>query len=438
MKKLIGVLVVAAGAYLALTYYGGYAGEKALRQQVEQNAAQGELHGYEVTLVSYERGLTSSRTVMEMRFDLAHVGLEELNITSTSQIQHGPFLFTAQGPKLGLFAATSEVDVVSSNEDVNQLLADLFAEGLGEILMIGHFDQSYSAYMDLPNVDHALAGGLLKVDSGSLVMRGDSDGRHVEGKLELGAAYFNDGDSVTVMLSPSSLDFDVHTLDDLVNYEGLFNYHADSMTLSSAGAPEIVLGNLGVLVTQELVNERLDSRVAFTVGEVHGSPIATKNFIYELGFKQVPPAAIVAWQELARDIQKNPAEADFSEFRAELMAVLELLLQEGLEFSLRLGADILEGEADINLVANYVGMPGDRSLSDVEDMMDYFSIADADLEIKVSESVVMQTPLYFMLAQYLETYFSQEGEHLIMRASLKGGQLNIADQPFPLEFLLGG
>src|SRR5690625_7158485 len=41
-------------------------------------------------------------------------------------------------------------------------------------------------------------------------------------------------------------------------------------------------------------------------------------------------------------------------------------------------------------------------------VMDYFAIADADLEVKLSESVVMQTPLYFMLAQYLDSYFRSE------------------------------
>lgn len=439
MKKLVGVLVVAAGAYLALTYYGGYAGEQAFVQQIEQSAAQGELHGYEVEVVSYERGFLSSHTVMNVRFDLAYLGLDELQMTSTTQIKHGPILINRKGIQLGLFAAHSDVEFAASNDELGQLLTELLPEGLDEVLMIGHFNQTYSAYMDVPEVDQDLAEGRLTLDGGQLVIKGGYDGRDAQGQLTLGALHFNDGDSATFMLSPSALDFDIQMLDDLVNSEGEFSYAADSLTLSVAGAPEVVLADVGVEVVQELVNERLDSNFAFTIGEVRGSPIETRNFVYELGLKQVSPAAVVAWRALARDLQQyNMDEVGFSAHQAELMEVLELLLQEGLALSVRLAADILDGDADVNLQANYVGLPDNRGLSEVVDAMDYFAMADADLEVKLSESVLMQTPLYFMAAQYLDAYFEQEGEHLVMRASLRGGQLSVADQLFPLAFLLGG
>src|SRR5690554_2622102 len=119
MKKLIGVLIVAAGAYLGLTYYGGYAGEQALKQHLEQSAVQGEMHGYDVELVSYERGFMSSHTVMTVQLDLTHVGLDEFTLTSNTHIQHGPLLFTSRGAKLGLFAAQSQLELVTSDDDLS-------------------------------------------------------------------------------------------------------------------------------------------------------------------------------------------------------------------------------------------------------------------------------------------------------------------------------
>src|SRR5690625_5349994 len=87
MKKLIGVLVVAVGAYLGLTYYGGYAGERAFKLQLEQSAVQGEVHGYEVELVSYDRGFMSADMVMTVRMDLTSMGLDEVALTSNTKIQ---------------------------------------------------------------------------------------------------------------------------------------------------------------------------------------------------------------------------------------------------------------------------------------------------------------------------------------------------------------
>lgn len=438
MKKLIGVLVVAVGAYLGLTYYGGFAGERAFKQQLEQSAVQGEVHGYEVELVSYDRGFMSSDTVMTVRMDLTSMGLDEVALTSNTKIQHGPIMFTNRGVKLGLFAAESQLELVTNDDGLNQWLNELVAQVLDDSLMIGHFNQSYTGFVTVPELDQTVGEGLLKFEGGELLVKGNYDGRHAQGQLELGALHFNDGDSATWILSPSKLDFDIHMLDDMVNYEGQMHYQADRLTVSVAGAPEFVLADVGMRMSQDLVTERLDSQVAFTVGEVQGSPIATKNVIYEVTLKQVSPAAVAAWQGLAQDLQQPSGELDFSAYQAELMEVLELLLQEGLQAKAHIGADVLDGDVSMTLEANYVGLPGGRALSEVVEVMDYFAIADADLEVKLSESVVMQTPLYFMLAQYLDSYFTQEGDHFVMRASLQGGQLSIAGELFPLEFLVGG
>lgn len=438
MKKLIGALIVVSAAYLGLTYYGGYAGEQAFKKQLEHSAVQGEMHGYEVKLVSYDRGFMSSHMVMTVHLDLTDLELDEVSLTSHTQIQHGPMLFTSRGLKLGLFAAQSQLELVSDGDELIQWLSQVLGRLFDNSLMIGHFNQTYSGYLSIPELDETMGDGLLTFEGGELLVKGGYDGRDFRGQLELGAMYFNDGVSATLMLSPSVLDFDIEVLDDLVNYQGQVNYRADSLTVSVVGAPEVVLADMGMRMSQNLVSERLDSKVAFTVGEVQGSPIDTRNLIYEMALNQVSPSAVVAWQRLVNNLQQPSGELDFSAHQDEVMEVLELLLQEGLQVIAHVGADVLDGEVGMTLVADYVGLPDGRALSEVIEIMDYFAIADADLEVKVSESVVMQTPLYFLLAQYLDAYFTQEGEHLIMRASLQGGQLNIAGQLFPLEFLLGG
>src|SRR5690625_7187134 len=99
MKKLIGVLVVAVGSYRGLTCYGGYAGEGAFKLHLEQRAVQGEVHGYEVELVSYDRGFMSADMVMTVRMDLTSMGLDEVALTSNTKIQHGPIMFTNRDRK---------------------------------------------------------------------------------------------------------------------------------------------------------------------------------------------------------------------------------------------------------------------------------------------------------------------------------------------------
>src|SRR5690625_6471713 len=106
----------------------------------------------------------------------------------------------------------------------------------------------------------------------------------------------------------------------MVNYEGQMRYQADSLTVSVAGAPEFVLADVGMRMSQDLVTERLDSQVAFTVGEVQGSPIATKNVIYEVTLKQVSPAAVAAWQ--------GRSEEHTSELQSRGHLVCRLLLEK--------------------------------------------------------------------------------------------------------------
>src|SRR5690625_7329514 len=101
MKKLIGVLVVAVGAYLGLTYYGGYAGERAFKLQLEQSAVQGEVHGYEVELVSYDRGFMSADMVLPGGRVLTTMGGKKAELTGKTRLRPGPFRLPNGAVNLG-------------------------------------------------------------------------------------------------------------------------------------------------------------------------------------------------------------------------------------------------------------------------------------------------------------------------------------------------
>src|SRR5690625_7718320 len=83
----------------------------------------------------------SADMVMTVRMDLTSMGLDEVALTSNTKIQHGPIMFTNRGVKLGLFAAESQLELVTNDDELNQWLNELVAQVLDDSLMIGHFNQ---------------------------------------------------------------------------------------------------------------------------------------------------------------------------------------------------------------------------------------------------------------------------------------------------------
>src|SRR5690625_7863488 len=92
----------------------------------------------------------TSNMVMTVRMDLTSMGLDEVALTSNTKIQHGPIMFTKRGVKVGLFAAESQLELVTNDAELNQWINELVAEVVDDSLMIGQFNRSYTGCVTEP------------------------------------------------------------------------------------------------------------------------------------------------------------------------------------------------------------------------------------------------------------------------------------------------
>src|SRR5690625_7313651 len=95
-------------------------------------------------------------------------------------------MFNNRGVKLGLFAAESQLELVTNDDGLNQWLNELVAQILDDSLMIGHFNQSYTGFVTVPELDQTVEGGLLSFGGGGLLVKGTIIAGHARGRWKWG------------------------------------------------------------------------------------------------------------------------------------------------------------------------------------------------------------------------------------------------------------
>lgn len=434
MKKLVGILIVIA-LYAGAAYYTGYQGEKNIRQQIALSAQQTEAQGMKLELNSYDRGVFFSDVEFTVTYPGMNLPVDGFSLSSKSRVQHGPLLFLGR-VGVGMFSSESTVEIRTGVAEIDQKLIAVFGESLGEVVTIGHFDNTYTSTWTVPAIEYSEDGDTLTIAESSATFNGSYTDMNMNGTIDVGAMDIAAADGTHVTTTPLTGKFDVKNISEMVNIADM-DLSIDTITFRSAAMMSGSVEQLKVVQTQKLVNEKIDTFVSFTAAKING-PIEITSLHYDITLNQLAPAAIQKWTEIARDMQTaqaNPEEVlnANDEAMAELM---QIALHEDLEFKLAMGADFMGGRATMDWVANYQPLADGRQIKDIVDPADYLLLLNSDLMIKVSESIVTQTPLVMMIGQYMDTYITQEGDQYILHGTIKDGVVKVGNTELPKEMLM--
>lgn len=431
MKKLAGLLILIA-LYAGAAFYTGYQGEKNIRQQFALSQQQSEAQGVQLELNRYERGVFFSDVEFTATYTVAGLPGDGFSLSSTSRVQHGPLLFLGK-VGVGLFSSVSTVEIVTGDAEADQKLADIFGESIGEIVTLGHFNNSYTSTWTVPAIEYSDEGDALRIDGINLTVNGTYTEMDMTGSIDVGAMDMALADGTHITTTPLTGNFDVKNIAELVNISNM-NLAMDTITFRNAAMVSGSIEQIKVVQTQKLVNEKIDTFVSLSAAKVNG-PLEITALHYDITLNQLDPAAIQKWAEIAKTLQADPeaAMADNSEAMTELM---NIALQEGLQFKLAVGADFMGGSAKMDWVADYQPLTDGRTINSIVDPLDYLLLVNSDLKINVSESIVTQTPLVMMVGQYMDTYITQDGDQYVMHATLKDGVVKVGNTQIPPEMLL--
>ncbi len=432
MKKLAGILIVIA-LYAGAAFYTGYQGEKNIREQFAMTQQQTEAQGVQLELNRYERGVFFSEVEFTASYQNTNLPVNGFSLTSKSRVQHGPLLLLGK-VGVGLFSSVSTVEIRTGVAEIDQQLAAVFGESIGEIVTLGHFNNSYTSTWTVPAIELSQDGDVVKVDEVSATVEGTYTNQNMVGSLNVGAMDIALADGTHITTTPLAGTFDVESISPSVNIANMELTMAN-MSFRNASMVSGAVEQIKLVQTQKLVNEKVDTFISFSAAKVHGL-MEISALHYDITVNQLDPAAIQKWTELAAAMQTADPENASQEYQAATAELIDLAFQPGVQFKLAMGADFMDGSAKVDWVADYQPLADGRQIKDIVDPADYLLLVNSDLVVRVSESIVMQTPLIMMLGQYMDTYITQDGDDFVMHATLNNGVLKVGKTELPKEVLL--
>lgn len=433
MKKIIGLLIL-VGLYVAAAYYTGVQGEKNIRHQFALSEQQSEAQGLKLVLENYERGIFSS----SMRFTATY-GTENspfefgpIVLGSDTQMQHGPVLWKG-GLGVGLFTSVSTIELSTGDDEIDQGLKTLFGESIGEIVTRGYFNNSYTAVWSLPAIDSSNEGSEFTLADSSMTFSGSYNNLDFVGSFAFGAMELATADGSKMSATPITGEFDVENISEYVSISNM-TMNLDTLNFADASAVGFALEQLKVVQTQKLVNEKIDTSIRFSAEKFKG-PVEVSALYYDLTLNQLDPVAMQKWVTLSQKMDAMVADPS-SGFEKEMEELMDSALQEGLQFKVAVGADLMDGRARMDLTADYKPLPDGRKIAEIVNPEEYLTLVDGELLVTLSQSIVNQTPLALMMGQYVDTYVTLEGDEYRMHGKLKAGQLSVGTVEMPATMLL--
>jgi uncharacterized protein YdgA (DUF945 family) len=424
MKKLLGLIVLVA-AYVGLTYYSGMVGEQYINQQVALNQTQMASINGSIALKNYQRGVFRSSFDVTMQMDAAQFGAERATISTRAQVYHGPVIF-ADGVQFGWFYARLENSLSTSEAELNELLASILPQGVGQLQLLGEYGGSYSGTWRTDEISYSDDNGELLIDGLDVNSQGRFDSKDAEGTFTTGAITARIAPNTEITATPMHGDLSVAMIAPQVP---LSNWHAQVDNLNvQVDETATVIKNITFAQQQQLVDDKVNTKVSFGAESVVGMMPMT-NLYYDMALNQVSVAAMTAWAELAPKLQD---EDDFATHKQELLDSLELLLDKDLTLQLGLGGEAMDGYAKATLQLHYVPPADGRSLDSISEPQEFAQLVKGNAQVVVSEELFNGTPLAMFATPYVGSYILQQGSEYVINARINKGQLWVGDNPIDL------
>ncbi|UTF60056.1 DUF945 family protein [Gilvimarinus sp. DA14] len=425
MKKWILLALGLIAVYLALTYYCGVQAERSIRQQVALNNTQAKANSQpQVALQEYRRGFFRSKLRASVELGATDTSLRG-RVDTDIVLWHGPLIF-ANGVKPGWFYAAGELKPQWQNREHQQLFERVFKNGLGPISLWGKFTGRYQLDWHIPAVDVQDSELSLQTQPSHLRTEGVFNTLDSQHWMNLGALQIHWGNA-HIKAAPTRVEAKVNFVAEDIP---LSDVAVTSEHIELGGLYKGQLHGLGFQQTQELVNGKVDTRAQLRLERAE-SLIALQQFSLDFALLQTSFAAIRAWTELSLAAQQ---EIDESQLKAQALKALRLMLHPdaGAEFAMAVSLARGDIQAQAQVAPRQLESQQLNSMSVVQ----LLQLLHGTGELTVAEDVLVNSPLFFLLVEFIATYMNHEPPNYVMRAALNDGQLRVNGQLVPLINLL--
>lgn len=403
IKTLLICLLLGVPASIGLSFYTGYAGEQAVRQQLQLNQAQAAQRGYELALEQYERGWFSSRAevrLVPLEGELhspQRADYSDLALNGELFLRHGPILLLENDWRLGLFALRAELDeasrlgAVSLDSPVEDLLDDL--------LIVGQFTGDYQVSGTLPAIQLRLIDGAVALGRVELFWQGPYDQLSGHGALNADQIKFQWPGALSLTLIEPKLELELDYLQDWM-LEGHSQLTSRQGVWAGPGQLPIKFSQLDWQWTQGTEQERINTTYQLNLGRLDAGPLALKDLNATTEIHGPPVTVLRDWRQLARS-RRASGQAAFNV--NEWLAVADERLRQELRAEGTIGAKVGQGELSSQWRAAYRGLSAGERV-EAGEWHDWAELLDAQLILDVSESAVTGTPLYWLFAESVDRY----------------------------------
>ena len=430
MKKIaLGVLVlILAGALVAPKLVGDKAHQAYLKSFAEYPTGSS---GLSFEHRSYEQSWFTSKAVSVMNIPLGDPDQTSISLVLTSDVAHGPVMYTKAGLAFGLGHVKSEMTFEDLPVEIQELVDEYLPAGTITMASLIGFDQVSSDEMHIESI--SLQSDQVKAVFGGLNSSGVSklDYSLMKGDIELPASHI------------TADDFAVDAADASGSYD-MYKYRS----LMMLGKAELNYPQIKIVAPQGTVTLE-DFRIASNYEEQSGNlnmatsmgvrniiaPVPVTAFQYDMQMNQVDARAFELWVEITQEMQVQPADPAAALNNPKMRELVELLVQSGMELNQQITLDGMGGRLSIDWDTRFVGLPNGATF---DDMMQLLKAVDIHVVVTVDEQVVMASPLAAMATPYMQQgLIVKQGDKLVSDMTLTDGVMTVNGIEIPVGGLVG-
>ncbi len=322
MKKIIisGVAVAVAVAVAAIglvgaPYLTGLIAEKDTRDLA--NAMNADARYGEIAIVSYERGIRSSRVEYEYKLPeyLQDLSKDSDIVEYSCDYSHGI---------IGI-----AYNCNFNSNPMYQIILDTFFAGedplsiTGTISAFGSFDQT----IEFKEINHTMEdGAAIKLAPGKIVIRSDSNFEDYDAEAEFGALEFSNEDGA-MTIGSSDLSWNTSSVPAglmLVDFEMSaedFNFVDQQQNVSISG--------LKMNSSWDEKNGKLESKTLLTAESVNGAPVEIEDFKLGVDLTGLDSAAALEYQAFTQNMQLEMLKLEYQAFTQNMQLEMLKSLESG-------------------------------------------------------------------------------------------------------------
>ena len=374
-------------------------------------------------------------TAATVDIDLTSPGFSEsLDIRLNIDIQHGPFLLTDEGPRIGLIYAN--IDPGFSSSELIQTLAEIpFELPSVEITLLAGLNQSLRVDLNIAPVNYNQNGTNLiftGVD-GNLTANTDNSASL---NVSVGNIIAHDSNS-QLSFNLAGIEIKSYTtqMNDLLAPSTIF---LAIPTISSTGPFPFNLTNLSSnsRMQASTIPQAIDIFQNIQVGNIESElPVQSLNWTTELN--EVQNKLFKGYYEIIRTIQSQVSSNNLNAAMAEATALggdmALLLVQNSLVLNNIVEANVYGGEHSVDLSIDWKGIPDrvDLNESQLEEIVVALAI---QLKISLDQQAIMSSQFAELVGPYVKQgYLLVENGRILFSASLQNGKLTVNGEEAPLD-----